>query len=327
VRYVLEGSFRKAGNEVRITAQLIEAKTANHLWSRRYDRDLKDIFAIQDGITKKIVTALQVGLTAGEQARLWARGTDNLEAYLKYIEGRERMKRFNKEDNVLARRLADEAIALDPNYASAYYLLGATHMMDVWIQATESPRQSIKKAIESAKKTVVLDESYPNAHALLGFLFTMLGQHDKAIAEAKKGVALDPNSASAHQFLGLALRFGGRPEEAIPVIEKAIRLDPFAPSTYIFNLGLAYLFAGKNEKAIRECKKATDCEPNNLGAHLALAGAYGLSGREEEARTVAAEILRIDPNFSVEDFSRRLTYKNQGDKDRFIGALRKAGLK
>ncbi len=326
VKYVLEGSVRKAENKVRITAQLVDAQTGHHLWAERYDRDLKHIFAVQDDITKNIITAVHVQLTEGEQGRLWARGTDNLEAYLKYIEGRERMKRFNKEDNIRARRLADEAIALDLNYASAYYLLGATHMMDVWIQATESPRQSIGKAMELAKKAVVLDESYPEAHALLGFLLTMLGQHDKAIAEAKKGVALDPNSASAHQFLGLALRFGGRPGEAIPVIQKAVRLDPFAPSNYIFNLGLAYLFVGKNEEAIRECRKATDREPNNLGAHLALVVAYDLSGREEEARAAATKIRRIDPNFSVEAFSRRLTYKNQEDKDRFIGALRKAGL-
>ena len=155
----------------------------------------------------------------------------------------------------------------------------------------------------------------------------MARQHEKGIAAAEKAVTLDPNSALAYQFLGLALRFGGRPNDAIPVIEKAIRLDPFAPSNYIFNLGLAYLFAGQHEKAIPQCKKATDREPNNLGAHLALVVAYSVSGRDEEARAVAEEILRIAPKFSVEYYSRTLAYKNQADKEIFITALRKAGLK
>ncbi|UCG66299.1 MAG: tetratricopeptide repeat protein, partial [Deltaproteobacteria bacterium] len=327
VRYVLEGSVRKAGDRVRITAQLIDALTGHHLWGERYDKDLKDIFALQDEITKKIITAMQVELTEGEQANVYAKGTDNLEAYLKCLQARELAIHFNKEDNVVARRLAEEAIALDPQYSHAVYLLGLTHMMDVWLKTTKSPKQSIGRAIELAQKAIALDYSDAGAHGLLGFLFTMARQHDKGIAEAEKAISLDPNSGKAHQFLGLALRFGGRPNDAIPVMEKAIRLDPFAPSNYIFNLGLAYLFAGQHEKAVQHCKKATNREPNNLGAHLALAVACSVSGRDDEARAVAAEILRIEPKFSVEYFSRTLAYKNQADKEIFITALRKAGLK
>jgi len=324
---VLEGSVRKAGGKVRITAQLVDAKTGNHLWAERYDRDLKDVFAVQDEITKKIITELQVKLTAGEEARLWAKGTDNLEAYLKYLEGREHVLRFNKEDNLVSRRLAEEAIALDPQYSQAHRLLSVTHMMDVFLRASKSPKQSIGRAIELAKKAIALDPSNGTAYGTLGFLLTLARQHERGITEAEKAVALDPNSALAHHFLGICLRFGGRPKEAIPIIKKAIRLDPFAQSNYLFNLGLAYLFAGKYEEAIQWCKKATDREPNNLGAHLALAGAYGWSGYEEEARITAKEILRIDPNFSVEAFSRTLIYKNQADKERFVASLRKAGLK
>jgi adenylate cyclase len=327
VKYVLEGSVRKAGDRVRITAQLVDAKTAKHLWADRWDRELEDIFAVQDEITKNIITAMQVQLTEGERARLSAKGTDNLEAYLKYIEGRELVVHFNKENNVVARRLAEEAIALDPQYSHAVYLLGLTHMMDVWLKATKSPKQSIGRAMKLAQKAIALDSSNAGAYGLLGFLLTMARQHERGIAEAEKAISLDPNSDKAHQFLGLALRFGGRPNEAIPIIEKAIRLNPFPPSNYIFNLGLAYLFAGQHEAAIKQCKKATDREPNNLGAHLALAAAYSVSGRDEEAQAVGGEILRIEPKFSVEYFSRTLAYKNQADKEIFITALRKAGLK
>jgi TolB-like protein/cytochrome c-type biogenesis protein CcmH/NrfG len=327
VKYVLEGSVRKSEDKVRITAQLVNVQTGHHLWAERYDRELKDIFALQDEITKNIITELQVQLTGGEEARLWAKGTDNLEAYLKYLQGIVHKAHFNKEENILARRMAEEAIELDPQFSNAYALLGLTHMMDVWLKTAKSPKQSIGRAIELAQKALDFDSSNAAAHGMLGFLFTMGNQHEKGIVEAEKAVALNPSSALAHQFLGLALRFGGRPNDAIPIIEKAIRLDPFAPSNYIFNLGLAYLFAGRHERAIQQCKKATDREPNNLGAHLALAVTYSVSDRDEEARAVGAEILKIEPQFSVEYYSKTLTYKNQADKETFIAALRKAGLK
>jgi TolB-like protein/class 3 adenylate cyclase len=224
VRYVMEGSVRKAGDQVRITAQLIDATTGKHLWAERYVRDLKDIFVVQDEIILKIVSALQVKLTEGEKARIWAKGTNKLDAYLKLLEARENVARFNKESNVLARQLAEEAIDLDPQYAFAYATLGETHMMDVWLKTSSSPKQSIAQAIELAQKAIAIDESFGKVRALLGFLYTMTGQHEKGIVEAEKAVTLDPNSDRAHQYLGLALRFGGRPNEAIPVIKKAIRL-------------------------------------------------------------------------------------------------------
>ena len=327
VRYVMEGSVRKAEDRVRITAQLIDALTGHHLWAERYDRGLKEIFAVQDEITMKIMTALQVKLTKGEEARMWAKGTNRLDAYLKVLEATENVLRVNKESNALARQLAKEAIHLDPQYASAYTILGATHMFDVWLGTSSSPKQSIAQAIELAQKAITIDESHGKARGLLGFLYTMTGQHEKGIVETEKAVTLDPNSDTAHNYLGLALRFGGRPNEAIPVIKKAIRLNPFAPSAYLFNLGLSYLISGQYEEAIAECKKATTREPNNLIAQVALTAAYGLSGRDEEARATASEVYRIDPKFSLEYYSKTLVYKNQADRDLIIGALRKAGLK
>jgi adenylate cyclase len=327
VRYVLEGSFQKSGDRVRITAQLIDAIKGNHLWSETYDRDLKDIFALQDDITKKILTGLQVKLTRGEQARVWAKGTDNFEAFLKYLQANESFFQVNVEKNAFARQMAKEAIALDPEYASAYALLGKTHAIDVLLGSSTSPKDSMRQAMALMQKAIALDESSADAHSRLGSLYTMVGQLDKAIAEGERAVTLDPNYADAYNRLGLFLRFADRPEEAIPVIKKAMRLNPFPPGIYYSNLGLAYLFTGKCEEAIAECEKALQLETDNLYTHITTTVAYSLCGREEEARATAAEVLRINPKFSCDYFAKRLTYKNQADKDRFIEALRKAGLK
>jgi len=326
VRYVLEGSVRKAGDRIRITAQLIDALTGNHVWAERYDRDLKDIFALQDEITKKIITELQVKLTKGEEARVWAKGTDNLEAYIKFLQGGEYIRRFNKESNALGRKMIEEVIALDPDYARAYVSLGSTHMFDMWLKSSKSPRQSLARAIELTQKAIAMDDSLAIAHANLGFLFTLKRQHDKGIAQCERAIALDPNSDEAHARLGIALRFAGRYGESIPMYEKAIRLNPFPHSSYLYGLGLSYLFTGRCEEAIAACKKAVHGRPNDMLAHIPLTVAYSMCGREEEARTTATEILRIDPKFSVEHFAKILKFKNQADKERYIGALRKAGL-
>jgi len=326
VKYVLEGSVRKAGDKVRITAQLIDAQTGHHLWAERYDRDLKDVFAIQDEITKKIITALQVKLTEGEMARSYAKGTDNLEAYLKFLQGREHLYRFNKENNALARAMFQEAIALDPVYPKPYAFLGTTHMLDMWLGSSKSPRESLAKAIKYARKAIALDDSYANAHGLLGNLYIFTRQYDKGIAECERGVALDPNSADALGWLGQNLYWADRPEEVIPVLEKAIRLNPIPQSWYLYTLAMAFRDTGRYEEAISACKKVFHREPKNVIARLVLAATYSLSGREEEARAEAAEILRIDPKFSLEGLAKTRPHKNQANTKSFIDALRKAGL-
>jgi TolB-like protein/Tfp pilus assembly protein PilF len=327
VRYVLEGSVRKAGDRVRITAQLVDAQSGNHLWAERYDRDLKDIFALQDEITKKIITALQVELTEGEQARLLAKGTDNLDAYVKLLQGREHQHHMNKEDNALGRQLIKEAIALDPEYANAYTFLASSHVLDMWLGASKSPRESLAQAIKLAQKSIALDDSYATAHAFLGYLYTLARQHDKGIAACERAVALDPNSATAHAHLGTNLYWADRPEDAIPLLKKAIRLNPIPPTWYLMSLSMAYRDTGRHEESISACRKALNREPKNVIVHLALAATYVLSGREEEARAEAAEILRIDPKFSLERLAKTRPHKNQANTKSFIDALRKAGLK
>jgi len=326
VRYVLEGSVRKGGDKVRITAQLIDALNGHHLWAKRYDRNLKDIFAVQDEITKKIITAMQVKLTEGEQVQAAARGTNNLEAYLKCLQSGEYAHRVNPESVALAKQLAEEAIALDPNYAWAYYNLGRAHIVAVWVGASKSPKQSLGKAMESLQKAIDLDDTLAEAHGRLGFLYSMTRQYDKGVAEAEKAVALNPNSAMAHVMLGKTLVFDGRWEESIPEYKKAIRLNPIPPHMYLYSLGLSYCWTGQHEEGVTWCEKSVRQEPDSLMARMMMAVVYSLSGRDEQARVEAAEVLRIQPKFSLKKFEKKLTYKREEDRERFLGALRKAGL-
>jgi TolB-like protein/class 3 adenylate cyclase len=323
VKYVLEGSIRKAGDKIRITAQLIDSLSGHHLWAERYDRNLKEIFAVQDELTKNIITAMQVKLTEGEQVRAAAKGTNNLEAYLKYLQAMVIMRQFNIESNALARQLAQEAIAIDPEYAMAYRALSATYQMDVWLGTSKSPKQSIAKAMELLQKAIELDATYAEAHGHLGFTFSMIGKHDKAVAKAEQAVALNPNSAYVHMVMGHTLRFAGRNEEAIPEYKKAIRLNPIPPTNYLFGLGLAYCWTGQYEEAIKWCEKAVHKDPDSFLTRLMMTVVYSRSGREKDARTEAAEVLRINPKFSVEKFGRAATGSNA---EEFIAALHKAGL-
>jgi adenylate cyclase len=327
VRYLLEGSVRRSKEQLRITAQLVDAKTGNHLWAERYDREPKDVFAIQDEITKEIITALNVELTQGEQARIFAKGTDNLEAYLKFMQARENTIRHNIEGNALAQQLAQEAITLDPKYASAFRLLGVTHMNDIFLGRSKSPKESLGKAIKLVKKAIELDDLNGYNHVVLGYLLVLIRQYDKAVAEAERGVALAPNVADVYGWLGIIYRTVGRWEDAIVAYEKAIRLNPIPPNFYLYGLGLAYAWTGRYEEAITVFKKAIHGHPDSLYVRVSAAAVYSLAGRDEEARTEAAEVLRLNPKFSLNKLEKSLRYKNREDQEQFISALSKAGLK
>jgi adenylate cyclase len=327
VRYVLEGSVRKVDDRLRITAQLIDAIKGYHLWSERYDRELKDILAVQDEITMKITTGMGVTLTTGEQARLSARGTANLDAYLKCLEAREHIWRVNRDSNLIARQRAEEAIALDPEYSFAYSLLAKTHIADVWFKWSKSPKESMMRAFESAKKAFALDESNSGAHLVFAVIFLFQRQHDKAIVEGERAVSLAPNAADAINILGQILRFAGRPQEAAPMHERAIRLNPMPPAQYLYQLALCYIFIGEYEKAIAISKEALHKNPNDFVGRLTLTIAYSSLGRDEEARSEATEVLRIHPKFALEYASKTWPYKNDADRDLVLNALRKAGLK
>ena len=327
VRYVLEGSVRKAGEKIRITAQLIDAVNGHHVWAERFDRDLKDIFALQDEIAMKVLTALEVKLVGGQASLFISRGTDNLEAYLTVLQGREFHERSNRENNFMARQKFEEALALDPNYAAAFNLLARTHFMDVWLGSSKSPKASLMTAIDLTQKAIVLDDSLADSHALLGYLYTLTRQHDKAIAQGERAVELDPNSSLAYLWLGTSLNYIGRNEEAVAMIEKAIRHNPMPPSSWYVFLGSALSNAGRYDEAVTASRKAVELSPNNIFAQLALVLSCNLGSRDEEARSAAAEVLRIQPNFSVDNFAKRMPYKDPADIQRIVKAWRKAGLK
>ena len=327
VRYVLEGSVRKAGDRVRITAQLIDARTGHHLWAERYDRDLKDIFVLQDEITIKILTALRVTLTEGEQARLYDRGTENLDSFLKVLQGSQHFFRFNRDDNIVARQMFEDAITLDPENPAACTMLGWTHLMHVWFGSSESPEKSMERASELAQQAVALSDTLDSPHSLLCHIYLMKRQYEDAIAEGERAVALSPNGADAHAHLAMILRYVGRPEETIALVKKATRLNPMPPNWYLFSLGDAYCLTGQYEEAIATVQKALQHNPDDLMARITLAASYSMGGREEEARAEAAEVLRIDHKFSLEYYAKTLPFKNQADTELTIDALRKAGLK
>lgn len=325
VRYVLEGSVQKSSNRIRINVQLIDAISGRHVWAQSYDRDLKDIFGLQDEVILKITSAMSVNLTAGEQARGWAEGTKSLEAYLKLMQGREYRNKGNRESNALARRMAEEAIALDPKYAEAYVLLGVTHYLEVF-QGTSRPEDVIPKATELIQKALAMNGSLAEARSSLGVLYSWSGRYDEGIAEAERGVELDPNSGQANYNLALVLRWAGKSKEAIPVFQKALRLEPMAPDNYNRQLALSYFQAGDCKEAIAMCEKGLKRQPDNLISRVIIAAVYGSCGREAEARKEAAEVLRINPKFTVESFMRNTPYKNPSDRDRVAQGLRKAGL-
>jgi TolB-like protein/Flp pilus assembly protein TadD len=327
VKYVLEGSVQRSEDRLRITAQLTNTITGEHLWAERYDRRFKDYFALQDEITMKLMLSLAVKLTEGDRLRLRRPSTNNLKALEKFFEAVPYIRAFNRESNAMARHLIEEAIAIDPEFAGAYDTLACTHFMDVILGSSKSPRISLAQATKLLHKAIALYEDYPLAYSHLSYVYTMQRQYEKAIAEGEKAVALNPNSDNALVWLGMAMDRAGRSEEAIALYKKAMRLSPFPPSYYYLNLGHAYRSMERYKEAITEYNKALHLTPKNVIAFTGLAICYSLSGQEEEAHAAAAEILRINPKFSLKGWSMRLTYKDQALKERWRDALHKAGLK
>jgi tetratricopeptide (TPR) repeat protein len=326
VRYVLEGSVRKSEDQLRITSQLVDAKTGNHLWAERYDRGLKEIFALQDDITKNIITALNVQLTEGEQARLYAKGTVNLNAYLKAKEAEWYYYQSTRDGLLKAKQLSEEAIALDPNYAYAYVTLSMFHGISMFLGMSKSPQDSLKLAIELSQKAIALDDSFAFAHVALGYWLTMARQYDKAVAEGERAIALAPNSADVIYNYAAILCYAGRFEEAIPLFREALRLNPMPPNAYYRHFGMTLREAGHYEEAIAITKKAIEKEPDDLLAHVGMVVHYTYAGRMDEARAAAREVLRLNPKFSADQFGKVLPIKDPAVTARIVESLKKAEL-
>jgi tetratricopeptide (TPR) repeat protein len=325
VQNVLEGTVQRDGDRLRINAQLVDAIKGRHLWSEKYDREMQDLFAVQDNISKEVLTALRVKLVEGEQARVWARGTNNLDAYLKFLQAYDHFKSFNKNSMILTRQVCDEAIALDPKYELPNSLVGTTHLIDLWFYWGESPRSSIENAEVALQKAVALNPLSDYAYANLGHLYLLQKRHDESVKAGEKAIALNPNGDYNMILLGITFNYVQRYEEAIRLFREGQRRNPYCPAWYIHNMAYSYLGLGRYDEAIAEAKRALDREPNHFPAIVALASVYGNAGRLDEGRTLATEILKIDPRFSLASVE-QWPYKHKADAELVMDGLRKVGI-
>ncbi len=330
VRYVLEGSVQKSANRLRVTAQLIDATTGHHLWSERYDRDMKDLFTLLDEITKEIVVALQIELTHGQQAAM-LHGTDNLEAWGHVVKGYSLYQRYTRAENTTARRLFQRALELDPNFAAAKTMLAWTYLIDATYGFSGSRILAFKRAVTLAQEAAAMDDTQPEVHSLLGGIHLLQREYEDAIAEGERSIALNPNNAMSYVLLSQSMRFAGRFDEAVALAERAIRLSPYYPASYLTALAHAYHDAGRYEEALASYQQLLSrCEKgecSSLWAHIGLAGVYMELGREEEARQHAEEVLRLHPNFSLKTVRQGFAYKDPAHVNRLVETLSKAGLK
>jgi len=329
-QYVVEGSVQKTKGRVRITAQLIDGSTGHHVWSDRYDRELKDIFALQDEITMKIMMGVGIRLLDGERfGQEILPPSGSLEVFIKLMKAAEYFERMNKEGNILARKEFEEAIVLDPEYAVLYSLLAWTHLMDLWFASSDSPEISFAKASMNIKKALALDNEDYYAHLALSWLYFLRKEHDKALAALERAIAINPSGADAYALLGHVFTCSGNAEEGVKLIKRAIRLNPIPPDHYLDYLGTAYISLGRHEDAIEVYKVLHKRAPNNLFARIGLTTAYSALGREEEARHQAEKILELDPAFSLDKLAETILpmFQDKAEAERWIDPLRKAGLK
>jgi adenylate cyclase len=322
VKYVLEGSVRKAVNQVRITAQLVDAASGEHLWAQHYDRPLRDIFALQDDIVRRIVTTLNLQLGLREEHGFLVRPrTDNIEAYDDVLRGYAYHWTFTQQALAKAREMFQKAVALDPKYADPYAGMGWTYFEDWAFQWNRDP-QLRDRALELGRQAIALDDSNTDAYALLSAVETSEEQYDRAIADSEHAIAVDPNYTFGYVWLAEALTKSGRPADGIACTEKVMRLDPRNRDQYVLVVGLAYFAMGRYKESVSAYKQSLVRWGKSPGPHLGLAVDYVELGRDEEARAETAEVLRFNPRFSP-----RSVFKDPALNERYIADLRKAGLK
>jgi len=326
VRSVLEGSIRRAGNRVRITAQLIDAATSAHLWADRYDRDLTDIFEVQDEVVEKIVGALAVTLTQGEQRRLRRHGTSNVEAYECWLRARALLTRGTRESIVQARAMYRRAIEFDQNFAAPHAGLAFAAIADHTSGWALDSAQALLEAERWARRALELNDQEPVSHMALGNVLLWRRDHEGALAEFARMIALDPNFAQGHTATGLALMYAGEPARALEPFAMAMRLDPHYPDIVLHFLAQANFSLGKFEIAAQQLLDRIARNPSTDASRMLLASCYGHLGRAEDARTAWADLRKVNPDFSLMQRARVLPYKNPDDFQRILEGLAKAGL-
>ncbi len=332
VRYVLEGSIQTSGERARITAQLIDATSGHHVWSEKYDRGVKDVFALLDDVTHQIAVALQINLTEGEQARVWHRDTESLEAWALTSQAWDSITlRFTREGNARAGELAEQAVKVDPQDGFAWSLLAYSYFNAGRMGWTESPKEYFKKAVELNQKALALNKDLFCATAMLGQIYWAQGQYERAIDMGRRSIELGPNQALNYAILSELLYYAGSFDEAVALGEKAIRLHPFCGVYYMINLARSYRMAGRYEEALalyrQSLSRAQKEAFNPLPSHIGLADVYLEMGQVKEAHAQALEILRLNPSFSLENWRKTEPFRDANHLQKRLTALRKAGLK
>ena len=330
VRYVLEGSVRRSGDRLRITAQLIDAETVNHLWAERYDREIKDIFSVQDEVTQKVVSELAVTLKASEMERLFRRHTENIEAYDLYIRILRECWPPKKECYAEALESAKQVIELDPKFAGGYQVLSFLLSSGVRLGCSTSPREDVEKALELAQQAVSIDDTFAPSYISLASAYLMKRRHEDALAATSAAVRIEPGGYNSNMWLGFYLHWMGRGEEAVEAVKKAQQLNPkwkSDPLPWLLDfMGFATFTAGRYEESIAAWKQVIDrFGPMELREAF-LTAAYSELGRDDEAKAMAQQLLKRHPEFSLSSFNLARTYKNPEDTERLLNALRKAGL-
>jgi TolB-like protein len=328
VRYVVEGSVRKAANRVRITVQLLEAETGSHLWAERYDRDLEDIFAVQDEITLSVVSAIAPGVLVAENASARRKAPESLSAWECVVRGTSHMWNVTREEFEAAATLFDQAIGLDPNYASAHSYKAYLKVWNAFQGWGGRISDELSQALDSAQRALELDKGDAMAYYAVGFV-NMFGRRSELAIDAQRAaVELNPNSADAHFGLGMALAYGGEVEAALEALDTSRRLNPrglFDPMLTAFQ-ALAHFRARRDVEAARLAARSIDERPDFVVSHLVRAAALGHLDRVEEAHDTAAEVMRMYPNFSLAKHERLIPIADAEDRAHYLEGLHKAGL-
>ena len=328
VRSVLEGSIRRAGNRVRITAQLIDTATGGHLWADPCDRELMDLFTVQDDVTRCIVEALKITLNPAEKARLGGSGTANIDAYDHFLRGRDFLLEKNKkrQNFELSIERFSKACELDPNYSQAYAGLSWAYIFDYQNRWSDEPMVSLQRARQAAAQAVESDANEPFAHFVSALVAMFEKDFNGAKSEVDLALSLNPNYAMAYNALGSIYTFSGLPLDAIPMIERAMRLDPADGQQYLHFLGVAYLLAGKYETAAAILRQRILLVPETDFSRGGLASALGHLGELDEARRVWRELKDINPKYSFKGHFGRQPFQHAEDPRRIAEGLEKAGL-
>jgi adenylate cyclase len=329
VRYVVEGSVRKSGERIRISAQLVDATTGHHVWAERYDREMRDIFALQDEITERIVGSMNPELLRVEEERAVRKETQNLDAWECVARGRWHSWRYTREDNSSARSLFERATELDPHFAVAFSQLAIVHLVDGYFQWTDSPDRSFAEMTKAAQRSVALDDKNPVGQLVLGWTCMATGQRDKMIGALERAIQIAPSFATAYGVLGLTLSWGGRTDEGIENLKKAMRLSPYDPLMFFFFLGMsiAHFALEEYEEAADWAQRSVQRGPADPAAYRYLAASYAHLDRIDEARGALREMFSLDPKFSLDADRVILSTADPAFVERLFDGLRKAGLK